>query len=348
VLDGAVEPVEWATGRDGEGGRVPVFLRLKSDLGASRTLGAFLELCAAAGPSGCAFAVGTDQKSTRERFQALLARLLEHPLPVPTPQGPFDITYALTVNVVLAAMYIEPAWSILAAVLQRLDQGDGSLLVQLVGLVAPPSPTYDNTREAQLAVICADTDSPRNPFAWPALAAAADRRAPYFGSFWAWVTVQCAQWPARDTGRFAGPFDRRTANPVLVVGNRFDPATRYQSAVALSHELANARLLTLDGWGHTAFSQPSTCAHEAEVRYLVDLRLPAPGTVCRPDVGPFGPLTPGPASPASTIEGLTRPRSRFADSARRRPARQLTVSVDPLQQQQLLGTSVHVDQEIEG
>lgn len=84
---------------------------------------------------------------------------------------------------------------------------------------------------------------------------------------------------ARSTGR------RPTR--VLVVGTMLDPATPYEGAVALAHDLANARLLTLDGWGHTALLQPSTCAHEAEVRYLVDLTLPAAGSVCRPDFGPF-------------------------------------------------------------
>jgi pimeloyl-ACP methyl ester carboxylesterase len=298
VLDGAVEPVEWATGRDGEGSREPVFVRLKSDLGASKTLGTFLDLCAGAGPAACPLAVGNDPEATRDRLQALLARLRTRPVPVTTPQGTAQITYAITVDVTLVSLYYQVLWSTLSLALARLDQGDGSVLLQIVGLLAPPSPTYDNAREAQLSVICADSSSPRDASAWPALAAAADRRAPYFGAFWAWISVECADWRVRDSGRFTGPFDRRTANPVLVVGTTFDPATRYQSAVALSHELGRARLLTLDGWGHTAFAQPSTCAIQAELRYLVDVRLPAPGTVCRPDVGPFGPL-PGAARAAA-------------------------------------------------
>jgi len=53
------------------------------------------------------------------------------------------------------------------------------------------------------------------------------------------------------------------------------------------HDLAKVRLLTLNGWGHTVLGQPSACAHEAEVCYLVDLTLPAPGVVCKPDVGAF-------------------------------------------------------------
>ncbi|HEY6709233.1 MAG TPA: hypothetical protein VJB61_16765 [Actinomycetota bacterium] len=42
----------------------------------------------------------------------------------------------------------------------------------------------------------------------------------------------CAPWLGRDGDRYLGPFNRRTANTVLVVGNVNDPATRYQDAVS--------------------------------------------------------------------------------------------------------------------
>jgi hypothetical protein len=44
-------------------------------------------------------------------------------------------------------------------------------------------------------------------------------------------------------------FTTPTANPVLIVGGRFDPATRYQGAVTLARLLPRSRLLTLDGVG---------------------------------------------------------------------------------------------------
>ena len=50
----------------------------------------------------------------------------------------------------------------------------------------------------------------------------------------------------------SGPFDKWTANPVLVIGNLFDPATRYQGAVTASTLLPNSRLLTVHAWGHTS------------------------------------------------------------------------------------------------
>jgi hypothetical protein len=61
--------------------------------------------------------------------------------------------------------------------------------------------------------------------------------------------------------------------------------------VSTSHELANARLLTLDGWGHTAFLQGSTCIDQYEAAYLIDGTLPPRGATCSPDSPPFGPTS---------------------------------------------------------
>ena len=286
VLDGAVEPIQWATGRTRGEARQPVFLRQRSDLASSQTLEEFFAQCATAGPGGCPFAVRHDRAATRHRFQALMARLRAHPVPVSTPQGTVEISYAATVSIVLRSLYFEFLWAPLSDALTQLDHGNGLPGLELAKLLTPQTPGYDNTGEAQAAVLCADTDGPHELSAWPRLAAAADRRAPYFGAPWTWISAVCAHWPAQDTDRFIGPFNRHTANPVLVASTTFDPATPYRNAVALSRELGNARLLTVDGWGHTAFFH-SSCARDAEARYLIDLRLPAPGSVCRPDAGPF-------------------------------------------------------------
>jgi len=286
ALDGAVDPVAYATGRDDEADRVPTFTRMMSHVGASETLAQFLHLCADAGPSRCPFAVETDRQATTGRFDAVMARLREHPLPVVTPQGTVQLTYARVVSAVGGNLSFQAAFPTLALALQQLDQGDGTLMAGLGQFLTPPT-SYDNSHEAGAAVICADSDNPESPLDWPPAARAADRQAPYFGSPFAYGSFACGDWKVRDRDRYVGPFNRPTANPILVVGTTFDPATPYAGAVALTHHLANARLLTLNGWGHTALGQPSTCAHEAEVRYLVDLTLPAPDLVCKPDIGPF-------------------------------------------------------------
>jgi hypothetical protein len=103
-------------------------------------------------------------------------------------------------------------------------------------------------------------------------------------------------WPGRDQDRYTGPFTRRTANPVLVVGNRYDPATRYEGAVTTSQLLPSSRLLTLDGWGHTSLFQ-SACIDADVAHYLLTKVPPPEGTVCRPNAVPFA--QPAAATPSA-------------------------------------------------
>jgi hypothetical protein len=140
--------------------------------------------------------------------------------------------------------------------------------------------------EQQAAIFCSESPNPRPP-AYGALDAFASRRSGVVGPPWAWLDESCASWPARAAQRYAGPWDRRTRHPILVIGTTHDPATPYESAVALSHQLARARLLTVDGYGHTA--GPSTCAHRYETRYLISGTLPPRGARCAQDTAPFSP-----------------------------------------------------------
>ena len=55
----------------------------------------------------------------------------------------------------------------------------------------------------------------------------------------------------------------------------------------MSRELARARLLTVEGYGHTVLLNPSRCAQQYGDDYLVSLSLPPDGTVCQQDTQPF-------------------------------------------------------------
>ena len=145
---------------------------------------------------------------------------------------------------------------------------------------------YPNFVEGFPGVGCSDSDNPANVGAWHSAGAAADRAHPYFGRPWNWVSSVCGSWPGTAPDRYMGPFTARTSNPVLVIGNRFDPATRYQGAVTASKLLPRSRLLTLDGWGHTSLFE-SSCIDGYLNAYLLTLALPPRGTVCQPNVVPF-------------------------------------------------------------
>jgi TAP-like protein len=55
----------------------------------------------------------------------------------------------------------------------------------------------------------------------------------------------------------------------------------------MARELARARLLTVDGYGHGVLGNQSACATRYISRYLIDKTLPLKGAVCQQDQQPF-------------------------------------------------------------
>jgi hypothetical protein len=151
----------------------------------------------------------------------------------------------------------------------------------------PPTTGYPNIIEGNPGVVCSDSDNPDHHRHWSQAGADADRRHGYFGRMWTWFSSFCATWDGHDADRYTGPFNRRTANPVLLVGTRFDPAAPYHNAVTVNDLLPNSVLLTVDGWGHTSAEIPSDCTVQTVSDYLLHGTTPPPGTVCAADAGPF-------------------------------------------------------------
>jgi hypothetical protein len=104
-----------------------------------------------------------------------------------------------------------------------------------------------------------------------------------------WLESACAAWPTRSAGRYTGPWTAATANPILLIGTRFDPTTPLANAKLAERRLGNAVLLIHDGYGHISGSDPSACVMQAVGRYFTGLATPARGTICPSDHGPFDP-----------------------------------------------------------
>ncbi|WKV72561.1 alpha/beta hydrolase [Streptomyces sp. PCS3-D2] len=279
VLDSNIDPQAWTNGTSQGEPRTTTFLRMGSDRTAAATLDRFLTLCGSAPATRCAFSAGSPQ-ATREKFDRLMQQLREHPV------GPW--TYARTVADTVQGLYIVRGWPALADRLQELSQGRAPkpAVYPPPPPVAEPNPYLGDEQAA--AVWCSDSPNPRDPAVYQGLEEDSARRAGDAGRFWTWAAETCATWPARSAASYGGPWDRPTARPVLVIGTRYDPSTPYAGAEAMARELADARLLTNDGYGHTAlFNNASSCISAYESRYLVDGTLPPPGTVCRPDRVPF-------------------------------------------------------------
>jgi pimeloyl-ACP methyl ester carboxylesterase len=304
VLDGNVDPVAW-TNRGKERTFLSTSLRLGSDKASAKTLDAFLTLCGRASTDQCAFSAGS-AAATRAKWDTLLHRLREQPV---TLDGN-TVTYAVLVSGMGGALTTSqaepggfPGWAAFATELQRLwkrsdpsargsapETAASSMLDTGLESGGPPAAgpeqTYSGPEQA-LAVQCAESPNPRNPDTFRALDAFTYARAGDIGRPWIWNDEPCASWPATAADRYIGPWDRPTANPVLVIGNTFDPETPYEGAVAMTRYLARARLLTVDGYGHTVLLNPSACAQNYESSYFIDGTLPPPGIVCQQDQQPF-------------------------------------------------------------
>ncbi|MGW7408624.1 alpha/beta hydrolase [Streptomyces sp. NPDC054833] len=277
VLDSNIDPQAWTNHASNEEPELPVFLRMGSDRGAAATLDQFLTLCGSTPIDACAFSAGSPE-ATRDKFDELMRRLRAHPV------GAW--TYGRTVGDMVSALnVVHPGWTDLADRLQNLWQG--RVPKPSAPLPAPPVPIPYLGEEQSGAVLCSDSPNPRDPGVYHALEEAAAIGAGDAGRSWTWAAEPCATWPAVAANRYRGPWNNLTAHPVLVVGTRYDPATPYRAAQAMAKDLADARLLTNDGYGHTALLNPSDCVNAYESRYLIDGTLPPAGATCRPDRAPF-------------------------------------------------------------
>jgi pimeloyl-ACP methyl ester carboxylesterase len=290
VTDGNLDAVQWSTG-DERTSRRPFTSRIQSGVGTQATLNAFLQECDKAGVEKCPFA--KDGPATK-KWDALLERLKQEPITFKGQDGKtVTVTYAGLLRLVLGVLYA-PAnqWGILGSALENVSSkasapaamASMATLRRLADEAAPFDDSFN-------AVTCVDTDNPSDPRAWRKAADRDGRKIGPISQPWVWDSLPCATWPVKDDAQYKGPWDKHTSATILVVNNLFDPATPYETAVSLSQQLDEARLLTVAGYGHVSYGQ-STCSRSAIDQYLIAGTLPPEGSICDSDIKPFDPLPP--------------------------------------------------------
>lgn len=281
VLDGNIDPLAWNNGGKDKAS-LDITLRIGSDFGSARTLKKLLDLCGQTSKERCAFSAGSAQK-TQAKYADLLEKLRKQPVVIDGK----TITYAVLINSVFGDLFTVQefagfrGWQRAALLLQKAWEAPVATSPDpsTIPLIPPDIGFF--------SVGCADTINPRDPDAYRQLAVTAFKRAGAVGPSQSWSDSACATWPAISADRYTGPWNRPTANPILVIGNTFDPDTPYEGSVAMSRALARARLLTVDGYGHTVFLNPSKCASEYISNYFINGQLPPQGTTCKQDYQPF-------------------------------------------------------------
>ncbi len=293
VLDGALDADEYVND--------PLSGIATQTAGFEQALARFTEACAV-DQVACSGFGGTDPYLA---YDKLLAQADAAPIPAdgyaadPRPVTADDIR-----AVTLRLLYAKQRWGILGAVLAEAAAGDGSrareLLDRAVYADSASTDRYFTIGASEQRYPQGDLEVylDRGAESWASF--------PHFWSNSGYAEINYALWPAHDEDAFTGPFDvpESSATP-LVIGTTYDPATPYSGAVRLVEDLGNARLLTMEGDGHTAYGGKSACIDGATEAYLIDGLLPAPGTVCQQEV-PFVGLEPVPVQASTATQRLTQ------------------------------------------
>ncbi|MFI7679062.1 alpha/beta hydrolase [Actinophytocola sp. NPDC049390] len=261
-------------------------------------LDAFLTECDNVGDA-CAFS-----GDARDRWDRLVNHLRAHG-PVTLPDGT-EVAEATLVGTTGGALYDPASFRDLAELIQATwdasfpsaqrgsapaDLAAAKQLIANAGKAtrdAPPDAPYTSD-DSYAAVNCSDKPFDNTQADMPRIADRWERQMRSFGRYLAWGDpALCPTWPVPNPDAFRGPWHTRTPNPVLVVGNYYDPATQYEFAKRMSKQLGNARLVSVDSFGHCILGD-SACVDKIAADYMVDLEVPGPGSVCYPDVRPFDP-----------------------------------------------------------
>jgi pimeloyl-ACP methyl ester carboxylesterase len=200
--------------------------------------------------------------------------------------SPERLTYGDVLLSQFQPMRSPNTWPDNAANLAAALRGDGSALETAARAFLTPAGWSGAMTSA--AISCADASARLKLGSWQRVIRRLNRVDRLQGRVMGWwLWAPCASWPVRGQDSYRGSWGASTPNPILLIGTRHDPNTPYGNAVRAAHLLGNAVLLTHDGYGHLSFQDPSACVEAARTRYLVDLVVPPPGTVCAADQVPF-------------------------------------------------------------
>jgi pimeloyl-ACP methyl ester carboxylesterase len=282
ALDGSIDFEGNVNGHGSEGITVPLNTRQDIATGTAAAFDEFLRDCSAAGER-CAFSEG----DPRAKWAALAER---------SPTSPVLVHgHAWTYPEMVVATLTKPSTYPRLAELLAQFSDTGTAAPELIDEITGSGPApvdadrlyLSNREEAYDAIQCSDSTVPTDLAAYSRAALTADQVSPDFGRISVFDVMPCAFWRGHDTDRHPGPWNRRTAAPILVLNTRNDPATPLAGAYAGAAQLYRSGVVVTEGSGHTSMYVASTCAERVKRDYLFSGVLPPPGTGCNRDRSPF-------------------------------------------------------------
>jgi len=265
VLDAAVDP-----------SLEPSEIVLQSSIALEEGLNTFLSWCAS--NPDCEFHSDGDPFTA---YDNLFDRIKSQPLPA---KGGRVMGIGLFHYAIGKGLIYTPGWDELApALAEAAEYGDASLLLEMADSATgryPDGRYLDSYLGPESAIACLDNLFPDTQDELDNLYMELAVKSPRTLGWTEYGWQNCPYWPVPSKVK---PHRIRAegAETILVVGSTGDPISPYAWSVALADQLENSVLLTRDGYGHTTFGSGNTCSEEAISDYLIDLKIPDYGTICR-------------------------------------------------------------------
>ncbi|KAK5991864.1 Serine protease Hip1-like protein [Cladobotryum mycophilum] len=246
---------------------------------------AFLDECIKAGDA-CALASLADSKDElQDKVLSFLQSLRQSPANVyinTTIHGILDYD-ALWLNAVFPILYTPILWPQFAMQLANLMRGNGSSIFLAYGL---PDSLEANAESNQFVEF---NDGLSGPQHWPqGRMEMLDKMRPYYTtSPFAYQLNRRyyarQQWLIPKTHSFKPRRSVKTARPLLILANTYDPVCPLVSAQSARDSFSHSRIVEVKAYGHCSIAMPSSCLAQHVRNFLYEGMMPSKDIQCEID-----------------------------------------------------------------
>lgn len=252
----------------------------------------FFERCVNAGDLCPLAPLNKSVENLNDAIYTLMNDLRDAPLPLGGTTVLDASAFKMALRITLYGPGLWPTFATaLMELFQPVDDRNMTALAETWALIASATDLTDAMpNESGPAIFCGDKNKRSNDFEEVfAVTGELVNISRTIGEVGNNLVYPCARWPYHAKGAYEGSWHEtiKTRNPLLYVGNTYDPVSPLRNAYNGSQIFEGAGVLEHGGVGHGFLNHASLCTAKAVRAYFQEGKLPTKGVVCAPDYDAF-------------------------------------------------------------